>query len=121
MKKYILILIFITIIGCAFAFAQEKKEQITNTVGYHELQAIMTDIMRLSRPSDIPQRIELLNRALNKVNQHEFPEVWAWFVHYLAIAYDDRILGDRAENQELAIDHYRIALEVSTHHKKHVN
>jgi len=32
----------------------------------------------------------------------------------LALAYSDRIRGDRAENIEQAIEHYQLALEVHT-------
>ncbi len=44
----------------------------------------------------------------------DFPIDWAVTQNNLANAYSDRILGDRAENLEKAIEAYQLALEVYT-------
>jgi hypothetical protein len=46
--------------------------------------------------------------------QKDFPEQWAGTKNNLANAYNNRIKGDRAENIELAINHYEQALMVFT-------
>ncbi|MHC5862236.1 CHAT domain-containing protein, partial [Nostoc sp.] len=52
--------------------------------------------------------------ALQVYTREAFPEQWAATQNNLAIAYRDRIKGERADNLELAIAAYQLALEVRT-------
>ena len=45
-------------------------------------------------------------------HKETYPNEWAQSQHNLAIAYQDRIRGDRADNQDKAISHFEAALTV---------
>ncbi|WP_299484594.1 tetratricopeptide repeat protein [Acaryochloris sp. IP29b_bin.137] len=52
--------------------------------------------------------------ALQSYSQQQSPQNWAALQNNLAIAYRNRIRGDRADNLELAIQTYQLALQVRT-------
>ncbi|MFM6270316.1 MAG: tetratricopeptide repeat protein, partial [Dolichospermum sp.] len=52
--------------------------------------------------------------ALNIFTFDAFPQDWAMTQNNLALAYSDRIRGDKAENLETAIAYYQEALKVRT-------
>ncbi|MEM8639746.1 MAG: CHAT domain-containing tetratricopeptide repeat protein [Cyanobacteria bacterium P01_G01_bin.54] len=60
--------------------------------------------------------IALVGHSIAKqvLTQEQFPKQWATTQHNLAIAYYDRIEGERAQNLEDAISAYKLALQVRT-------
>jgi tetratricopeptide (TPR) repeat protein len=60
----------------------------------------------------IEQAIQHLQAALEVRSRRNFPEAWAECQNNLAIAYRNRVEGERAENVSSAIQHYQQALEV---------
>jgi CHAT domain-containing protein/tetratricopeptide (TPR) repeat protein len=79
-----------------------------------ELPALLQELQGLNRPSDMPRRVELCQRALTLVNQSAQPKLWAGLQMELGSSLGRNPLGPRAENLELAIEHYNQALEVYT-------
>jgi hypothetical protein len=51
---------------------------------------------------------------LQVYTREAFPENWAYTQYNLAIAYSERIRGERADNLELSIAAYTLALQVYT-------
>jgi len=58
--------------------------------------------------------IAFYTAALEVYTREAFPEYWATMQNNLAVAYSDRIRGERADNLEKAIAFYTAALEVYT-------
>jgi tetratricopeptide (TPR) repeat protein len=79
-----------------------------------ELRALLEEIVRLRRPSEMPRKVELCERALGMVEREDNPGLWAALQVELANALAQNPLGNRAENLEKAIHHYRQALDVYT-------
>ena len=79
-----------------------------------ELPALLQELQGLNRLSDIPRRIGLCQTALRLVNHNEQTEQWARLQNELGDSLAQNPLGSRAENIELAIEHYNQALEVRT-------
>jgi tetratricopeptide (TPR) repeat protein len=79
-----------------------------------ELRALLEEIARLRRPSEMPRQVELCERALGMVEREDNPGLWAALQVELANALQQNPLGNRAENLEKAIHHYQQALEVYT-------
>jgi CHAT domain-containing protein len=79
-----------------------------------ELSLILRRINEPAQPHDLPQRIELLQRALALVSRKGQPAVWAALQGTLGPALVQSPLGDRADNLEAAIAAFRAALEVCT-------
>ncbi|MEG4986778.1 tetratricopeptide repeat protein, partial [Microcoleus sp. BR0-C5] len=63
---------------------------------------------------NIERAIAFYEAALQVRTRAAFPEYWATTQNNLAIAYKDRIKGDRGENIERAIAFYEAALQVRT-------
>jgi tetratricopeptide (TPR) repeat protein len=79
-----------------------------------ELGALVEEIARLRRPSEMPRKVELCERALGMVEREDNPGLWGALQGELANALQQNPLGNRAENLEKAIHHYQQALEVYT-------
>jgi tetratricopeptide (TPR) repeat protein len=75
-----------------------------------------------SRQADLENAISIYQRAIELSPHESFPEDWAMAQYNLAHSYINRLRGDapeerlrqRAENLELAIECYQLALEVYT-------
>jgi tetratricopeptide (TPR) repeat protein len=78
------------------------------------LRALLEEIARLRRPSEMPRQVELCERALGMVEREDNPVLWGVLQVELANALQQNPLGNRAENLEKAIHHYQQALEVLT-------
>ena len=59
-------------------------------------------------------RITAYTLALQVYTREAFPQHWAATQHNLALAYSNRIRGERADNLEQAIATYQLALQVYT-------
>ena len=79
-----------------------------------ELGALLEEIARLRRPSEMPRKVELCERALGMVEREDNPALWGALQGELANALAQNPLGNRAENLEKAIHHFQQALEVYT-------
>ena len=78
------------------------------------LRALLEEIDHLSRPSEMPRKVELCERALGMVEREDDPVLWGALQGELANALQQNPLGHRAENLEQAIFHYQQALDVYT-------
>ncbi|MCX6033179.1 MAG: CHAT domain-containing protein [Chloroflexi bacterium] len=78
------------------------------------IDAAFVALVEPARPSDMPRRIELCQRALRQTARDEQPELWATLQDALGKSLAQSPLGIRAENLEQAIGHYQQALEVRT-------
>ena len=78
------------------------------------LRALLEEIVRLHRPSEMPRKVELCERALGMAEREDNPALWGALQGELANALAQNPLGNRAENLEKAIHHYQQALEVRT-------
>ncbi len=79
-----------------------------------DLRAILKDLDRPARRSDMPRRIVLCRRALQLVSREAQPELWAALQNKLAHSLYQSLLENRAENIEQSIHHYQQALQVYT-------
>ena len=79
-----------------------------------ELSALVNEIRRLTRPTDMPRRVELCRQALALVARETQPEQWAWLQVDLGVSLVENPLGNRADNLEEAIRNYSQALTVYT-------
>jgi len=83
-----------------------------------DLKALLQELQRLTRLSDMTRRIELCQEALRLVNRETQPELWAGLQVELGNSFYQNQLGERAYNIERAIEraieHYERALEVYT-------
>ncbi len=86
---------------------QKSKEGI-------ELSQILEELSRPPRLVDMPKRIDLCQRALELVSREQNAELWAELQNELANSLSQFPLGNRAENIELAIEHYSLALKIYT-------
>ena len=64
--------------------------------------------------ADMPRRIKLSQRALELVSRQQNPTLWAELQNGLANGLARSPHGDRADNIEQAVEHYRQALKVYT-------
>lgn len=93
---------------------QELMDQAAQDPASGDLHALMYELRRLTRLSDIPRRIEVCLKALKLIKRDEEPEAWAALHGDLGDSLEQNPIGDRAENLEHAIRHYKLALEVYT-------
>ena len=103
--------------GLQAAFAELERATVsgrpsTGSRVAAELRALAEEIERLSRPSEMPRKVELCERALGMVEREDNPVLWGALQGELANALQQNPLGNRAENLEKAIHHYQQALEV---------
>lgn len=100
-------------IGIPQAF--EKISSSSNNTSTEDLQIILTEIDKLSRPQDMPRKIMMLQHALSLVQCQSNPEHWAILHRELGNSLYQNPQGNRSDNLEQAIEHYNQALEVYTH------
>jgi CHAT domain-containing protein/tetratricopeptide (TPR) repeat protein len=79
-----------------------------------ELQILLAESKQLTRPSDMPRKVELCRAALRQVNRSTDPCLWGGIQNLLADSLLDNPFGERAENVEEAIFCCENALEVFT-------
>jgi len=77
-----------------------------------ELQVLLAESKQLTRPSDIPRKVELCKAALRQVNRSIDPYLWGRIQNLLADSLVENPFGVRAENVEEAIFCCEQALEV---------
>ena len=94
--------------------ASRLEPTFTSASRQFELAALLQEIARLTRLSDMPRKIELCEQALRLVQRESNPSLWAALQVELANALQQNPLGNRAENLERAIAHYELALQVRT-------
>ncbi len=105
-------------------FLDDTVRQILTEVPPEEVNSIAIDIFYFSNlileftDGDIAANKEIAiigyQIVLDIISFDEFPEAWATTQNNLAIAYSDRIRGNKAENLEIAIAAYTEALKVRT-------
>ena len=97
--------------------AQSQASKGSSTYGSipGELPALLRELQGLNRLSDMPRRVDLCQTALGLVDRNAQPELWAGLQGELGNSLIQNPLGPRAENIDLAIDHFNQALEVYTH------
>jgi tetratricopeptide (TPR) repeat protein len=105
--------------GVAAAFAARiRDEQVARQAMLEnvpaDLKPILDELDHLVHPADMPRRIALCQRALALVERGQNPALWAALQHELASSLVETPEGERAENVEMAIEHYTLALEVYT-------
>jgi hypothetical protein len=98
----------------SFAIRGVGQMQAPDSAQERRLQTVIEELSRLTRPSGMPRRIELLDSLLAGIAREDAPELWAALRVELANSLYQYPLGDRAENLEAAIGHYQSALEVYT-------
>jgi tetratricopeptide (TPR) repeat protein len=111
------ILVTCVVAGIGFVVLQRLLKSSQPSTGGRvaaELRALLEEIDHLSRPSEMPRRVELCERALGMVEREDNPGLWGALQVELANALQQNPLGNRAENLEKAIHHYQQALEVLT-------
>lgn len=86
-------------------------ESISKFLKYESLRF---QTRRLTRPGDMPRRIELCQTALAQVTRDSEPEKWAWWQNQLGYSLWQNPLGDRADNLEQAIKHGKQSQKVYT-------
>src|SRR4051812_34081927 len=81
-----------------------------------ELEGILDEILKPleSGQLEVQRRIELSQRALALLPREQDPGLWAFLQRYLAQAYTQDPLDNRADNLERAIEHCEQALTVYT-------
>jgi CHAT domain-containing protein/tetratricopeptide (TPR) repeat protein len=93
---------------------QAKPTQATQPTT--NLQQLLQQIGQLTRPGDLPQRIALIQQAIQMVNRQTQSELWGTLQVELGNNLQQNPLGRRAENLEKAIEHYQLALTIRTRH-----
>jgi CHAT domain-containing protein len=88
------------------AAARHSQELIKKMAATYE------EINAITRPQDMPRRIDLCNKALQGVDRYKDPIVWITYHAELANSLAQNPFGDRADNLEKAIQHIGQALEV---------
>ena len=78
----------------------------------NKLTKILEELNRPAQYSDMPNRIELCQQALAIISREVQPELWAGLQNVLANTFVRNPMGERRENLEQAIIHYKEALEV---------
>jgi CHAT domain-containing protein len=99
-------------IGIQQAF--EKISCSSDNVSADDLQIILNEIDRLSRPQDLPEKITMLQRALSLVQRQSNPELWAALKAELGKCIRLNTQIDQANDMESAIENCKQALEVYT-------
>ena len=94
--------------------SQAPQGSFTDGSSPDDLPALLQELLSLNRPSDMPRRVKLCQTALRLVDRNAQPEPWAGLQVELGSSFSQNPLGPRAENLDLAIDHYNQALEVFT-------
>ncbi|GIV79180.1 MAG: hypothetical protein KatS3mg050_3574 [Litorilinea sp.] len=100
-------------VGVEQAFAEKVGAQGRASLP-PELGAILQELARPAGILDMPRRVELCRRGLALTDRTKLPELWAVLQGELGNSLVQNPLGNRAENIEQAIGHYRAALEVRT-------
>jgi tetratricopeptide (TPR) repeat protein len=90
-----------------FTFFGKRSDQ-------KKLQSILQELSQPGRPGDIPRRIQLCRQAIAFAPRERNPELWAALHVELGNNLAQNPTRDRAENIELAIEHYNEALKVYT-------
>jgi CHAT domain-containing protein/tetratricopeptide (TPR) repeat protein len=80
----------------------------------HKLFALVEEIAKLTKPGEMPRRIELCQEALAILGESQANEAWAHLHSELASSLAQSPLGERADNLEQALEHCQNALEVFT-------
>jgi len=78
------------------------------------LKPLLNEIEQLSSPKDLPRRVELCRTALELMDRDAQPQQWTKLQIQLANSLVQNPLGERADNLEQAIHHYRQVLEIYT-------
>ena len=78
------------------------------------LQDLLAESERLTRPNEMPRKVEVYRAALRLLNRDIEPQRWGNLQNLLANSLIENPLGDRADNLEQAIFHYEQALAVYT-------
>ena len=94
--------------------SQAHQESFTGVSSPDEFSALLRELQGLNHLSDMPRRIELCQTTLGLVKRNEQPELWVVLQIELGNSLAQNPLGSRAENIDLAIDHYNQALQVRT-------
>ena len=90
-------------------------EHAENAIDISEqLNAVLSEISRISRENDMPRRVELYRQALSLAYRMEDPGLWASLYEELGIGLYRNRMGDRADNIEEAIRCHKKSLEVTT-------
>lgn len=111
MKKCLLIFIILfTLLNNLLG--QKRENQTLSPQEVQQIQNTVEEIIGLTTPSEMPRRIELLNFVLSKISKGTNPKYWASLEALLANSLFQNPLGNRAENLEHALKHYRMALQV---------
>ncbi len=79
-----------------------------------DLAALLQEIARLTRLSEMPRKVELCEQALRVAKREDNPQLWGALQNDIANALAQNPLGNRADNLEQAIAHYELALHVYT-------
>jgi CHAT domain-containing protein len=79
-----------------------------------EFQAIIDALEALYKPTDMPRRIQLWEKAISLTNRVDDPELWAKCQVELALSYTEHPFGEHSENLERAIAAFEDALTVFT-------
>ncbi|HMN11315.1 MAG TPA: tetratricopeptide repeat protein [Bellilinea sp.] len=75
---------------------------------------IITEIVQLTRPTEMPHRIELCRQALNVVHPAHHRQLWGFLQRTLADSLVQNPLGNRTDHLEEAIACYQQALQAHT-------
>jgi tetratricopeptide (TPR) repeat protein len=97
-------------VGIDKAFAEQTDDLLLPPV----LEAILNELSQPEQPGEMPARIQLCHTALALLRREQVPPLWAMLHQGLAVYLIKNLLGDRAENLELAIAHFEQALTVYT-------
>ena len=79
-----------------------------------DLQIIRKEIDKLTKPQDIPKKVEMLQHALSLVQRQSNPARWAALHGELGTNLAQNSQGNRNDNIEKAIKHYNQTLEIYT-------
>jgi len=89
-------------------------EHEEDTILATDLRTILREVNSPGQPSDMPRRVRLCRQALNLTERGQAPELWAALQGMLGSSLARNPQGERAENLEQAIHHFKQALEVRT-------
>lgn len=96
---------------------QARWEQAQSDMSYDreelpdEVRTLITERNSYSRLADIPQRIEVVRKALSLLDPAQNPWWWAHFQIDLGCSLQDNYEGSRADNMEQAIEAFRRVAE----------
>jgi len=94
--------------------SQVSQESSTDVSSPDELPVLLRELDGLNRLSDMSRRVDVCKNALRLVDRNDQPELWSGLQGELGNSLAQNPLGLRAENIDLAIDHYNQALQVRT-------